>query len=53
MIDETDDSEIYDYEYCYECRGYGDDYMYDPELGEDVCVCDECMLNPLWVYRDD
>jgi hypothetical protein len=56
VIDEIDDSEVYDYDdydYCDECRCYGDDYRYDPELEEDVCVCDECMLNPLWVHEDD
>ena len=31
----------WDYDYCYECRGYGDDY-YVNEDGELVCRCDDC-----------
>ena len=34
-----------DYDYCYECTGYGDDWYYDAETGEDVCACDECIYN--------
>ena len=34
-----------DYEYCYECSGYGNDY-YTDENGELVCYCPECLLNP-------
>ena len=34
-----------DYEYCYECSGYGNDYYVD-ENGELVCYCSECILNP-------
>ena len=33
-------------EYCYECRGYGDDYYVDD--GHMVCACDTC-----WVYQDE
>lgn len=28
---------MYDYDYCYECTGYGD--------GELICRCDECHYN--------
>ncbi|MGN0331729.1 MAG: hypothetical protein ACI4D9_01675 [Lachnospiraceae bacterium] len=38
-----------EYDYCYECTGYGDDY-YINEFGEFVCRCQECPMNP---YRDD
>lgn len=34
-----------DYDYCDDCRGYGDDYTYD-ENGNLVSVCDECPRNP-------
>lgn len=54
---EYDDVEVYDedddyygdgdeeWDYCYECRGYGDDYYVD-EDGEFVCRCPECPMNP-------
>lgn len=34
-----------EYDYCYECTGYGDDYSVD-DNGELVCNCDDCSLNP-------
>ena len=37
----------YDSDYCYECRGYGDDYY----MGEDVelvCRCPECPFSEFW-----
>lgn len=34
-----------DYDWCYECRGYGDDYHYN-EDGELVSSCDDCPNNP-------
>ena len=34
------------YDYCYECRDYGNDYYVDDE-GELVCRCPECLFNPL------
>ena len=34
----------FDYDYCYECTGYGDDY-YINEDGELVCRCEECHYN--------
>lgn len=34
-----------DYDWCYECTGYGDDYHYD-ENGELVSSCDDCPNNP-------
>ena len=39
MADEWDD-----YDVCYECTGYGDDYYID-EHGELVCACDDCSFN--------
>lgn len=38
-----------DYDYCYECSGYGDDYYLD-EDGELIWRCPECNMNP---YRDE
>ena len=35
-----------DYDYCYECGGYGDDYYYDDE-GNLVCACGDCPFNNL------
>lgn len=43
--------ELYDYDYCYECQGYGDDYYYMDEHGEWVSACDDCPHNKTW--RDD
>lgn len=37
-----------DYDYCYECGGYGDDYSIDVN-GELVCNCNNYLSNP---YRD-
>lgn len=31
-------------DWCYECRGNGDDYYFDDD-GELVCFCDECSFN--------
>lgn len=39
--------ELYDYDYCYECQGYGDDYYMD-ENGEWVSACDDCPHNKTW-----
>ena len=33
-----------DYDPCYECTGYGDDYSID-ENGELVCNCPDCPFN--------
>ena len=33
-----------DYDYCYECRGYGDDYYLNDDV-ELVCRCPECPNN--------
>jgi len=30
-----------EYDVCYECTGYGDDY-YEDENGEMKCACDDC-----------
>lgn len=38
-----------DYDYCYECTGYGDDYYLD-DNGEWVSACSDCIHNPA---RDD
>ena len=32
---------MYDYDYCYECSGYGDDYYVDDD-GELQCRCKTC-----------
>lgn len=40
-----------DYDWCYECGGYGDDFYAD-ENGELVCRCPECPNNP-WKDDDD
>ena len=34
------------YDYCYECGGYGDDYYCDDE-GNLVCACGDCPFNDL------
>ena len=39
IIDETDD-----FDECYECTGYGDDYYID-EDGELVSACTDCPYN--------
>lgn len=36
--------EKFDYDYCYDCTGYGDDYYYN-EDGELICRCEECQYN--------
>ena len=41
--DESGDSEWDMSDYCYECRGYGDDYIIDD--GELVNVCSTCFFN--------
>lgn len=33
-----------DYDYCYECTGYGDDYYID-DHGKLVSSCDDCPFN--------
>lgn len=38
-----------EFDYCYECEGYGDDYSVD-EHGELVCNCDTCPMN---TFRGD
>ncbi len=44
--DDIDPSDYFDDDddYCYECRGYDDDYQVD-EDGELVCMCDSCPNN--------
>lgn len=48
-VDDEYEEEDYDpwddYDWCYECTGYGDDYSYD-EDGELVSNCDDCPHNP-------
>ena len=34
-----------DYDHCYECRGLGDDYIYNDD-GELESYCDRCGYNP-------
>ena len=41
---------------CYECKGYGDDYSYDPETDSWVRNCDECYMNTdaeIWEEDDE
>lgn len=40
-----------EYDYCYECTGYGDDY-YVNEEGELVSACDGCPHNESY-WEDD
>ena len=49
-FDDEDESE-FDYDVCYECAGYGDDYHYDPDIDDFVCNCNDCPYNP--VNQDD
>lgn len=48
---------MYDYDYCYECTGYGDDWYYDKELDEWICKCNDCINNEInWTdgyWKDD
>ena len=43
----NDDDFRDDYDICYECSGYGDDYRID-EDGEFVCNCPDCPNRPGW-----
>lgn len=35
-----------EFDYCYECGGYGDDYTYDPEEDALRWNCPDCPMNP-------
>ena len=48
---DNEDELEFDYDVCYECTGYGDDYRYDAETDDLVCNCDDCPYNP--VNQDD
>lgn len=41
-----------DYDYCYECQGYGDDYFVNDD-GELECYCSQCSCNPSLYDWDD
>ena len=41
-----------DYENCYECTGYGDDYRID-ENGDLVCNCEDCPFNSYKAESED
>ena len=41
-----------EYDYCYECRGYGDDYFINDD-GELECRCLTCPMNPVETDWDD
>lgn len=41
----SEDNDFEDYDYCYECTGYGDDYYVD-DNSELVSACDDCIHNP-------
>lgn len=49
-FDDEDESE-FDYDVCYECTWYGDDYLYDAETDDLLCNCDDCPCNP--INQDD
>lgn len=49
----TEDNGYYDYDMCYECTGYGDDYYYDSEKDEYVSACDDCPYNYQSYWEDD
>lgn len=55
-LDELEQYDTDDDDYCYECTGYGDDYTIG-EDGELVCNCDDCPHNESnWedgYWRDD
>ena len=38
--------------HCYECRTYGDNYMYDGE-GNLISACDDCFYNRDMDWEDD
>ena len=39
------DNEWDEYDRCYECKGYGDDYFINDD-GELECFCYQCSMNP-------
>lgn len=41
-----------DFDWCYECGGYGDDYFVNDE-GELECACPTCWRNPNRYDDDD
>lgn len=41
-----------DFDYCYECSGYGDDYFVNDD-GELECFCAQCPHNPNNQDADD
>ncbi len=47
IMNDEDEWDYYEdkWDHCYECTGYGDDYYYDEETGEDVSACDGCPWN--------
>lgn len=48
MQSESDEEEFEDdweYDRCYECTGYGDDYFINDD-GELGCFCPQCPMNP-------
>ena len=45
-------NELYDAEYCYECQGYGDDYIMN-EDGELECCCFQCPFSPYGEMEGD
>lgn len=48
-----EDEDYFDnYDYCYECGAYGDDYEFD-ENGEMIWMCPECPFNPDRDFEDE
>lgn len=50
--DDDDYDEDDDWDYCYECGGYGDDYFINDD-GELECYCPQCPMNPSRSDWDD
>ena len=55
VYDDDDCEDDDEWDYCYECSVYGDNY-YEDEDGELVWRCPKCIMNPIinrYEYDDD
>ena len=50
---DQDDKFWEDYDFCYECGGYGDDYHFNKDTGELECNCPKCPYNPVKEEDDE
>ena len=50
---DQDDKFWEDYDFCYECGGYGDDYHFNKDTGERECNCPKCPYNPVKEEDDE